>query len=616
MRFTLSLLMCVVTLCGRPTRGADVGHDSTDAALNEPALLKAAIEAEAAGDLTQRNELIASSGSDLAKSISGKIRQADGKWIEIDGTVWIHNRNDERYFFERSSTTDSIRGHLGLAWFSHRVEMPDRAQAHYEQVLNFSPDHPVARAALGHVRVNREWLTVAEQREIFQRVQDTQKSIADYGKALLKISASLNSNNPGRRNTAFQKLCEIDKIDALPAIENLLVSGPSTAEAGVTWIVQRKELASTQSLANIAVRHTDPLIRSLAIKELKSRPLADFAPQLLTILSSEILAQYTPIFDAAGRLSGFRKSYSEERFDANVVSVVEETRQVVAVARTRTEGDMDRRTFFVNEFNAFVERQAVLAMAEAETRTRYANEVIASEQERMRRNRLIEEKNSRVLEVLSQTANVPLVNQEAAWKWWDDYNYSGYEFDKPTYAEFNSVIEPTYVLASTITPTPTLASECFAAGTLVLTQRGEQPIESLITGDRVLTSNLASGALDWKTVVRPTERPATETVTIKVTDEVFRCTKGHLFWVTGKGWTRAIDLSEGDALFGASSPQIILAVEEAKPIPTFNLQVIDNHNYFVGKSRLLTHDVTRSQSSNQPIPGYRQTLANFGTGKK
>ena len=49
---------------------------------------------------------------------------------------------------------------------------------------------------------------------------------------------------------------------------------------------------------------------------------------------------------------------------------------------------------------------------------------------------------------------------------------------------------------------------CFPAGTPVLTIDGPQAIESLKPGDRVLSQDMISGELDYKTVTKRTLRPA------------------------------------------------------------------------------------------------------------
>ncbi len=76
-----------------------------------------------------------------------------------------------------------------------------------------------------------------------------------------------------------------------------------------------------------------------------------------------------------------------------------------------------------------------------------------------------------------------------------------------------------------------------------------------------------------------------------------RCTTGHLLWVSGKGWTKASQIKQGDLLHTASQPALVMSVRQAADAPTFNLEVAENHSYFAGANRVLSHDVTPRGSS-------------------
>jgi hypothetical protein len=77
-----------------------------------------------------------------------------------------------------------------------------------------------------------------------------------------------------------------------------------------------------------------------------------------------------------------------------------------------------------------------------------------------------------------------------------------------------------------------------------------------------------------------------------------------LFWVSGAGWKKASELKPGDILHGAKSPARITAVEAQPAAPTYNLEVADHPNYFVGRYMILTHDVTPRETNRQLIPGH------------
>jgi hypothetical protein len=241
----------------------------------------------------------------------------------------------------------------------------------------------------------------------------------------------------------------------------------------------------------------------------------------------------------------------------------------------------------------------MLADAEIEQQVRQQAEaeVIARKLEMERQNQLIKQVNERIAAVVSKVSGKPLTEKaDEMWKWWDEYNETEYQkykterYKNTTYA----YTVPTY--------TPQTC-ECFVAGTSVATQTGPQDIENVRVGDLVLNRDLQTGELTWRPILRATVRPPAPTVAITIDDETLRCTNGHLFWVSGAGWKKASELKPGDILHGAKTPARITAVEAQPAAPTFNLEVADAPNYFVGKNMLLTHDVTPRETNRQTFPG-------------
>lgn len=97
---------------------------------------------------------------------------------------------------------------------------------------------------------------------------------------------------------------------------------------------------------------------------------------------------------------------------------------------------------------------------------------------------------------------------------------------------------------------PDRLDACIAAGTLVLTARGEVPIEHVAPGD------LAWTRAGWKPVLaaRCTRRDA-EVLTVGLSSgNTLTGTPDHLVWVDGKGWSRIDALVWGDILSGWQNP--------------------------------------------------------------
>lgn len=98
---------------------------------------------------------------------------------------------------------------------------------------------------------------------------------------------------------------------------------------------------------------------------------------------------------------------------------------------------------------------------------------------------------------------------------------------------------------------PDRLDSCLAAGTPVLTARGEVPIEDVVPGEVVWTRQ------GWKPVegVVCTQRAA-EVMTVELSDgRTLAGTPDHRVWVEGRGWARMDSLVWGDILSGWQNPR-------------------------------------------------------------
>lgn len=215
--------------------------------------------------------------------------------------------------------------------------------------------------------------------------------------------------------------------------------------------------------------------------------------------------------------------------------------------------------------------------------------------------------NDRIRLVLSRTAGTDRqASLQDLWDWW-----SGYTEREPAPMKLASYRYRMNLSSSRFySTTPPRAaqigtggSECFVAGTPVTTSRGDKPIESLVVGDQVLSKNVDSGELVWDIVLTTTTQPAKPLVTVKTDNDQFRYTGGHLFWVSGKGWTKAQELEDGDLLHGLTRPSVVTSVAESDAEPTYNLITGRYHNYFVGEGKTLSHDSAEQSPTAVRVPG-------------
>ena len=147
---------------------------------------------------------------------------------------------------------------------------------------------------------------------------------------------------------------------------------------------------------------------------------------------------------------------------------------------------------------------------------------------------------------------------------------------------------------------------CFVAGTPVLTKDGLKPIEDIEVGDEVLSFNEQTGQVEYKAVVQTFERHEKEILRISVDGEgeSLGVTPDHPFYVRvhrardglssdDEGEWRVAGLLEvGDEIRLASGSwaKVVKVGKQKKGAKTYNFEVADNHNYFVGNTNLLVHN--------------------------
>lgn len=93
---------------------------------------------------------------------------------------------------------------------------------------------------------------------------------------------------------------------------------------------------------------------------------------------------------------------------------------------------------------------------------------------------------------------------------------------------------------------------CFTAGTKVLTDEGEKPIEDIDVGDMVLAKDEETGEQAYKEVTHLYRNEKDTTYKLSVGDQIIETTDNHPFWVDGKGWILVVDLKVGGLIYLAA----------------------------------------------------------------
>ena len=139
-------------------------------------------------------------------------------------------------------------------------------------------------------------------------------------------------------------------------------------------------------------------------------------------------------------------------------------------------------------------------------------------------------------------------------------------------------------------------TQCFVAGTKVLTKDGLKNIEDIKIGEYVYAINLDTNEKELSKVTDTirTQNNKIYEVTLE-NGEVIKSTEKHEYYVLDKGWTRAYNLKVGDTLSSTIKGKLkiksIVIKNYDTPVNTYNLTVEGKHNYLITEYEVLVHNV-------------------------
>ncbi|MDU4910903.1 polymorphic toxin-type HINT domain-containing protein [Clostridium baratii] len=155
-----------------------------------------------------------------------------------------------------------------------------------------------------------------------------------------------------------------------------------------------------------------------------------------------------------------------------------------------------------------------------------------------------------------------------------------------------------------------LNNGCLVGDTLVKTKEGLKEIREIKVGDLVLSKNEELGITEYKKVTEIHKNSAYESCRIRTKNSIIESTTGHLFMIKDKWWTAAIDIKENDYVeLSKGSYEEILEIEYREnkyPVKVYNLTIEDNHNYFIEKDKVLTHNTLFKKNCKDSIESIKQ----------
>jgi len=523
-----------------------------------------------------------------------------GQWMPIDEVPdrAAENKQLTMYHGAREKAPVTVSGQRELAAWCGKRGLADRERAHLTKLLELAPNDPEARARLGHVQVDGAWLSAEEVREAATRAERAVKAMLAWRPVLEGLRLDLcgadraERTRTFRREQALRKWEAIEDPAAIPAMELVFSADrdPAWAELVLEKLGKMDAHEAAVSLARHAVFTASEAICRHAIEKLKRRPYEHYVPVLLSAL-------YTPLQMRAGlyptpdgRLL-YRQLFYREGQQHQELAVLDSVFHYVPTP----EGD--RRTALSDAVVA-----AHLARASLEATAR-------------RQDAFSQQLSARICQVLSATTGEDAPKLPGDWwQWWNAYNEVYVAADKPVrqaYGQQNVGVtgyrrRPRFDAGSAFAARMEQAMnmcDCLAKGTPVWTELGPVSIERIQVGDRVLSQDPETAELAYKPVLQTTIRPTGTVFELQLGEETIEANGGHRFWVTGKAWAKTRELEPEARLQRAAGTQRIRSLDEGDAQPTYNLIVADFHTYFVGSTKILSHDNTIAKPSNALVPG-------------
>jgi hypothetical protein len=604
-----------------------------------PALVQAALDAEAAGDAATRAKLLAeASESDRdfapARWHSGEL-MFDGKWrslAQIEKLV-ANNPRWTGYLKLRESLGDAPDAHHQLAEYCQKNRLVEEGRFHWANVLLAEPQNQAARKKLGLQPYEGGLFTAEQVARLEKSAKDAKANLTKLRPRFIALCRDATSPIMSKRLAALKTLGETKDSIALEALEQAIAKAVTSSSeeadglhrAMVTALANMPQHAATLRLLNYAVFSESPELRRLAAAALKPRPQTDYVPILMSALTAPVEVQIDVLASPDGTVR-MLETVSQVGPEAEAVRM--------RSANFETEGAL-RSDPTMSDQRAVL--QGNLAAAEAIAADTQARADAANE--------LADVRNARIKEALQIAAGLDSGDDaEEAWASWASLNelYSPEKAKYRSYDEFTSVyaypqLKPMYVAEEAEgqgTPSPEGGSvarspepawrnparpradllrgtqrvgigtsECFVPGTPVWTPRGKRPIESIGVGDLVLAQNPETGELAFRAVLETTQGPPSRVVSLRLPKETISTTLGHRFWVNRRGWTMAKSLEQSAELHGLKGPVRLEAVLKADDVPCHNLVVDEFHTYFVGESQILVHDKGCPLPVTASVPG-------------
>ncbi len=483
----------------------------------------------------------------------------------------------------------SVEGHRELAGWCRDQGLTDQERAHLQQMLLADPSQTALWKRLDYRQVDGHWLSPEQMAAVESAAETYRQQSRQWQARAQAIAERLSSPQPGTQAAARESLKRIADPAAIPALELALTAeSAELSREFIAWVRQFQELPATFALTRQSVLSPWSDVRELAIDGLRNRRRELFIPALLDSLSGD--EEWQVVYNTKARVrvgdplivAMFRRELRE------TISVQKQTVVMGRPLSTVVARPRDPRIFGRQFARLNAERNTIADQLRA-----------ADQQESIEAQLAGSNSNTAVEAALRGVTGVPgVVGAKEWWSWWASVTDT-------TVADTKSKLIVEVEETTTLRPAVALrfSSSCLPAGTLTYTELGPKPIETIRIGDKVLSKDVETGELAYRVVLQTTVRRPQPLVKLSTATETIESTRGHHFWVSGKGWRMAREIQPGDRLHGVKGTVRITDVSTGDMAEVYNLVVDRANTYFVGESLVLSHDVTFPSPTNVKVPG-------------
>jgi hypothetical protein len=436
----------------------------------------------------------------------------DDQWLSYDEAVAARKQSGIRRLYEeeRAATGDSPEDHIRLASWCRRNGLLDQERAHLIEALMAKPELQTERLLkrAGFERALGGWMSKEQRNRLEDEVARIDDSLNHWRQKLVRINRQL-AGSMGSQRKALSELKDIIDPRAVGAVDLVLGRSPrlSTARAAMQTLGQIDSYEASQVLAKFAVFSDIPTIRREATQQLSGRRYEDFVPSMISLLATETQATFTPYRIAPSMY------HREIVVDLKLQRETDDQIQV-SHGRLRLISEITRVLRFTGQRKLVPHNPASFSAFTFDTQIHSAKRRIDE------LNEVTAEINNRIVPMLaSLSGRNTNPNPNYWWNWWnEERDVDAAPREVVEVNEEDTIIRDTYTLHR---------MSCFAAGTPVWTENGLKPIESIRIGDRVLSKNVESGELAFRTVLKTTVRKAKPLVVIRSDGEEIKATGGH-----------------------------------------------------------------------------------------